>query len=124
VVEHLYAGEALMLLRAMAATLSPGGLVIVESLHPGSLWSTTRTFWGQRTHARLYQPDALLRMVERAGFTGAEVRGIAPLPVADDADGRPRLGLGLGLGLTGAHSREVESMFVGPRRFAVVATRS
>ena len=123
VVERLYAGEALMVLRAVAATLAPGGRLVVETLHPGSLWSTTRTFWGHPTHARLYQPDALLRMVERAGFSGAEVHGIAPLPVADEADGRPRLGLGLGLGLTGAHSREVESMFVGPRRFAVVATR-
>lgn len=123
VVEHLYAGDALMVLRAVVPTLVPGGRLIVETLHPGSLWSTTRTFWGHPTHARLYQPDALLRMVERAGFTGAEVRGVAPLPVADEADGRPRLGLGLGLGLTGAHSREVESMFVGPRRFAVVATR-
>ncbi|MEA2972272.1 MAG: hypothetical protein QOG82_730 [Actinomycetota bacterium] len=123
VVEHLYAGEALTVLRAVAAAMAPGGRVIVETLHPGSLWSTTRTFWGQPTHARLYQPDALLRMVEGSGFTGAEVHGMAPLPVAD-ADGSPRLGMGLGLGLIGVHSREVESMFVGPRRFAVVATRS
>lgn len=65
IIEHLDIGEGIMLLKLIKDHLSPGGVAIIITPRPGSLWAT-ENFWLDTTHVRPY-PYQLLQK-QFAGF--------------------------------------------------------
>jgi hypothetical protein len=96
VVEHLFPGELLELLRLARRKLAQGGILLLETLNPSSLGVLAKSYYRDIDHKQPIHPDYLKMLVELAGFEQVqrhdlhpfdEEERIPPLPESD------RLGL-------------------------------
>lgn len=72
VVEHLDTPDLVEWLSEIARVLEPGGRLIIETPNPHAI-DAFKAFWLDVTHVRPYYPEALLNLVEAAGFSEAFV---------------------------------------------------
>jgi O-antigen chain-terminating methyltransferase len=72
-VEHLPPAALLRLLELSAAKLSPGGLLVAETINPLSPLAL-RNYFADLTHAQPLVPETLALLARSAGFARVEVR--------------------------------------------------
>ena len=69
VLEHVPASEVLALVRAIRATLCPGGVFLVELPNMANLFTSSYLRYSDRTHESGYAELSLRNLLETAGFT-------------------------------------------------------
>jgi SAM-dependent methyltransferase len=72
-VEHLEPGPLTSFISLAASRLRPGGVMVLETINPLSLFAL-RNYFADLTHAQPLIPDTLSLLVKEAGFDRAEVR--------------------------------------------------
>jgi O-antigen chain-terminating methyltransferase len=72
-VEHLKPGPLTAFIALAASRLRTGGVMVLETINPLSLFAL-RNYFADLTHAQPLIPDTLSLLVKEAGFDSAEVR--------------------------------------------------
>jgi O-antigen chain-terminating methyltransferase len=72
-VEHLEPAPLTGFLALAAQALRPGGVMVLETINPLSLFAL-RNYFADPTHAQPLIPDTLSLLAKQAGFESAEVR--------------------------------------------------
>jgi SAM-dependent methyltransferase len=73
VVEHLEPGPLTAFLDLAASRLRPGGVLLLETINPLSLFAL-RNYFADLTHAQPLIPETLSLLVKQAGFGEVEIR--------------------------------------------------
>lgn len=79
VIEHLHKPEVLHFLDAALAALKPGGRLVLQTPNADSPWCTNQRY-GDFTHEVCFNPNALSRLMNLAGFKDIEPREAGPVP--------------------------------------------
>jgi len=125
VVEHLEPGPLTAFLDLAASRLRPGGVLLLETINPLSLFAL-RNYFADLTHAQPLIPETLSMLVKQAGFGEVEIRfqnelgqehllepvELPPDPRFDDA----RRALE-------ANRARLNEVLFGPQDYALVARR-
>jgi len=122
VVEHLSAPQLLEVIALAADKLRPGGLLVAETLNPGSFYVYGHALYLDPTHSTPIHPLYLSFLCQEAGFTSVEVQYRSQPPVDEQlppVDGGDAL---LVDGVNRTIARLNELLF-GPQDYAVLATR-
>ncbi len=86
VIEHLTSAQLTALVTLAAKKLQPGGVIVLETLNPESLFVHYKWFWMDPSHVRLVHPQTLAFLLESAGFMEVAVNfasppaGVLPIP--------------------------------------------
>jgi 2-polyprenyl-3-methyl-5-hydroxy-6-metoxy-1,4-benzoquinol methylase len=80
VIEHLTTAQLNALIALAWRKLMPGGVVVLETLNPESLFVHYKWFWMDPSHVRLVHPQTLQFQLESAGFTEITCRYSPPPP--------------------------------------------
>ena len=91
VVEHLAPRALVEFLRVARRALRGGGVLILETINPQSLFALSNWYVMDLTHAQPLHPHTLSFIAEEAGFADVEVRYLSPArpprePLEVDAD--------------------------------------
>lgn len=88
VVEHLVASELERFVMAALRALRPGGILIMETINPRSLFALANNFFADVTHVRPVHPETLRFICEQAGFSNTllEERSLHPMMVLHGLD--------------------------------------
>ena len=78
VIEHLPSNATVTLVHLAWRALEPGGVLILETPNPLSVFVAASSFWRDPTHLRPIHPDALKLSFELAGFERVERRLLRP----------------------------------------------
>jgi SAM-dependent methyltransferase len=124
-VEHLRPGPLTRFLSLAASRLRPGGILVLETINPLSLFAL-RNYFADLTHAQPLIPDTLSLLAKQAGFEEVETRflnepedaqRLEPVELPSDPafDGARRA-------LESNRARLNEVVF-GPQDYALVARR-
>lgn len=92
VIEHLGPAALKRLVELAYDKLAPGGLLLLETVNPTSVFALVQVYFLDFTHRLPVHPQALQFLMEASGFTGVEIKTSAPLgeerlqnvPGADD----------------------------------------
>jgi SAM-dependent methyltransferase len=79
-IEHLKPEVLWRLITAAAEKLAVDGIILLETPNPESLLAGSINFHRDPTHVRPVHPDTLSFLCESAGFSGVEIRRLAPVP--------------------------------------------
>jgi len=115
VVEHLLTSELEHLIEESFRTLRPGGVLIMETIDPRSLYALGNHFYADITHVRPVHPETLQFMCKEIGFPSVHVEPLSAHPIVEAAAGIP----------DGPYSEVVTSLaqtVFGHQDYAVIAT--
>jgi len=108
VVEHWPAGQIFAFLAAARRALSPGGILIAETVNTDSL-SALRAFFLDPTHVRPVPPAAFGFLAEAAGFADVRIEYRSPLPPEERLAERSE------------NDARLNRLLFGPQDYAVIA---
>ncbi|MUH52080.1 MAG: methyltransferase domain-containing protein [Actinobacteria bacterium] len=93
-VEHLVVSELERFVEAALRALRPGGILIVETINPRSLFALANHFFADVTHVRPVHPETLRFICEQAGFreTLLEERSLHPMMLRHGLDSTEQTG--------------------------------
>ena len=124
VVEHLSPQELVELVPLLLRKLRPGGLVVAETVNPGSPYVFAHSFYVDPTHVNPIPADYLRFLFLRAGFSDVRIDWRSPVPESDriqlvdspqaSDDLREQVNAGFLL---------LNQTLFGPQDYALVATR-
>jgi SAM-dependent methyltransferase len=80
VIEHLEPQEVVEVVALARDKLRPGGLIVVETLNPESLYIFARAFFADPTHDKPIHPAYLTFLFREAGFSTVEIEWRSPPP--------------------------------------------
>lgn len=86
VIEHLTPQEALDLVALSYRKLRQGGLLVIETVNPQSLYVFAHAFYVDPTHTHPVHPAYLAFVVQQAGFGGVEIDWRSEPPEGDVLD--------------------------------------
>lgn len=89
VVEHLLTSELERLVRSAFEALAPGGVLIMETINPRSLYALGNHFYADTSHIRPVHPETLRFICQQVGFDTVDVRELSPHPFTDAASSLP-----------------------------------
>jgi hypothetical protein len=121
VIEHLESQEVVEVVALARDKLRPGGLMVVETLNPESLYIFARAFFADPTHDKPIHPAYLTFLFREAGFASVEIEWRSPPPaeeVLQPVEGDDATTL--------AHNANVERLnriLFGPQDYALLAIR-
>jgi O-antigen chain-terminating methyltransferase len=104
VVEHLAFVDLIGFLELTARKLRPGGVLVIETLNPESLFVHWRWFPMDPTHVRLVHPETLRFCLERCGFRDVAIE-LLPVPEPRPVEIPPLGEAGAGRGAPEAFDR-------------------
>jgi 2-polyprenyl-3-methyl-5-hydroxy-6-metoxy-1,4-benzoquinol methylase len=78
VIEHLTSAQLYALVTLSWRKLKPGGVVVLETLNPESIFVQYRWFWMDPSHVRLVHPQTLQLMLEATGFREVSCEFLKP----------------------------------------------
>jgi O-antigen chain-terminating methyltransferase len=119
VVEHLTAQELLELVFVLREKIRSGGLVIIESVNPGSLYMFAHTFFLDPTHRQPIHPNYLRFLFGEAGFQRVDVELRSRLP----ADQMLQQESGSEATTRSENLRRLNDLLFAPQNYAVIAER-
>jgi 2-polyprenyl-3-methyl-5-hydroxy-6-metoxy-1,4-benzoquinol methylase len=122
VAEHLSAGQLVEVVALAVDKLRPGGLLVVETINPGSLYVYSHALYLDPTHSTPIHPLYLSFLCEEAGFGAVEVQYRSHPPVEEQLPVVEGSDAALVDGVNRTISRLNELLF-GPQDYAVLATR-
>jgi O-antigen chain-terminating methyltransferase len=93
VIEHLPPAALERLVELACAKLASGGVLILETINPASVYALVHAFYADLTHRLPVHPEALRFLADAAGFAGTEIvysgliesERLLPVPTADEA---------------------------------------
>ncbi len=80
IIEHLHKPEVIRFLDAALAALQPGGRLVLQTPNADSPWGTMLRY-GDFTHEVCFNPNALSRLMDLAGFKKVEAREMGPVAI-------------------------------------------
>jgi SAM-dependent methyltransferase len=116
VIEHLSAQALVDLVSFAAEKVAPGGLVVMETINPQSLYVYARALYLDPTHQRPVHPGYLSFLFEQAGFSKVSIEWRSP-PPADEVlahTGQPEVD---------ANVDRLNQLLFGPQDYALIAVR-
>jgi O-antigen chain-terminating methyltransferase len=116
VVEHLLTAELEQLVRLASQKLQEGGMLIVETINPRSLFAVGNHFYADTSHVRPVHPETLRFICEQVGFGLVQLEERSPHPAVDLIKGLSRDTLGE------AVDALIRSVF-GYQDYAIFATK-
>jgi O-antigen chain-terminating methyltransferase len=122
-IEHLTPAVLFQLLELAAAKLRAGGLLVVETPNPLSLYALAN-FWSDLSHAQPLHPATLEFLVHQAGFRETELRFLGDVPEHERLRRVPLPADGALAGAREALDADVDRLndvVFGPQDYAVVA---
>ena len=118
VIEHLPRQAVIDLPRLAARALVPGGILVIETVNPASLYAMTHWYYLDPTHLQPIPADLITFLTGQAGFRTSEVEWRSPvagselLPPADEPEGvGPRT------------AERLNQVLFAAQDYAVIATR-
>jgi SAM-dependent methyltransferase len=118
VVEHLSPQQVIDLAAISHHKLRPGGLIVVETVNPQSLYTFAHSFYLDPTHGNPVHPAYLKFLFEESGWSNVRLEWRSP-PPADDV-------LEVEVGATetaAANVRRLNQLLFAPQDYALVARR-
>jgi O-antigen chain-terminating methyltransferase len=116
VVEHLLTSEMERLLRLGLEKLKQGGVLVVETINPRSLFALGNHFYADLSHVRPVHPETLRFICEQVGFTRVQLEERSPHELVALADSLPSSKSGVAL-------KALLRDFFGYQDYAIVATK-
>lgn len=125
VIEHLDPEDLVELVAAAFRKLRPGGLLILETINPESLYVFAHSYYLDPSHVRMVPPAYLTLVCETLGFSGVEVERrspvveedrLEPLPAATQLDPAVRDALN-------RNFERLNRLVFAPQDYALIATR-
>jgi O-antigen chain-terminating methyltransferase len=116
VVEHLLTTELERLIRLGLEKLKQGGVLVVETINPRSLFALGNHFYADTSHVRPVHPETLRFICEQVGFSSVQLEERSPHPIVELADQLPKSKVGVA----------VEALlrgFFGYQDYVIVATK-
>ena len=80
VIEHLELNRLSALLEAAYQALSPGGVIVAETINPQALITFASAFYLDPTHVKPIHPEAARFLLESTGFKEVSIRPLNPVP--------------------------------------------
>lgn len=125
-IEHLELSDVPRFFELAADALAPGGVLIVETLNPRSLFVFAHAMYVDLGHSRPLHPYALEFLARAAGFSEARVEYLFPpppefhpQPIEPTGDAQ----LNEVLGRLNENFRRIDDVMFGPQDYAVIARR-
>jgi O-antigen chain-terminating methyltransferase len=116
VVEHLLTSEIEQFVRLAQQKLRPGGVLIVETINPRSLFALGNHFYADTSHVRPVHPETLRFICEQVGFRSAELEERSPHPMVELVDQLPDNSVGTAL-------EALLRSFFGYQDYVIIATK-
>ncbi len=128
VIEHLPSQITATLVHLAWRALEPGGVLILETPNPLSLFVGASSFWRDPTHRRPIHPDALRLSFELAGFDKVERRLLRPFGASErlpeiELDGLDGQAKELGHSMNVLRDKLDETLF-GYQDYALIGTKT
>ena len=124
VVEHLSTAELMSLLDAVYRKLDRGGVVVVETPNPESLFVFSSFFYVDLTHVRPIHPEAMAWALGATGFADVRIERVLPVPeearlqpVPEELRAEPQWSA------MATNVERLNALLYGPQHFAAVATK-
>jgi SAM-dependent methyltransferase len=125
VAEHLATDELLSMLDGAYQKLAPGGVIVVETPNPESLFIFAAFFYVDLTHVKPIHPEAMRWALEVSGFEDVRIHRILPVPEGTRLDPLPaELAAEVGWSTIAANIDRLNALLYGPQHFAAVATKA
>jgi O-antigen chain-terminating methyltransferase len=124
VAEHLPPAALSALLAEAHRTLRPGGILLLETVNPRSVFGLLEVYNRDLTHERPLHPDTLRFLAAAAGFSDVRVELRTPVP--PEAQLRPVPADGLPPAAAGAlndNVAQLNALLYGPLEYVLVARR-
>jgi 2-polyprenyl-3-methyl-5-hydroxy-6-metoxy-1,4-benzoquinol methylase len=116
VVEHLLTSELEQFIRLAERKLQPGGVLVVETINPRSLFAIGNHFYADLSHVRPVHPETLRFICEQVGFSAVQLEELSPHPMIENTADLPTDTVGT------AVDSLLRSVF-GHQDYAIVATK-
>jgi O-antigen chain-terminating methyltransferase len=116
VVEHLLTSEVERLVRLGLEKLKPGGVLVVETINPRSLFALGNHFYADTSHIRPVHPETLRFICEQVGFSSVQLEERSPHPIMELAEDLPDDKVGVAL-------EALLRNFFGYQDYVIVATK-
>ena len=117
-VEHLTPAQVVELATVARTKLVDGGLLVVETVNPGSLYTFAHSFYLDPTHSTPVHPAYLEFVFKHAGWRHVEIEWRSPPPAGDVlevADGTDTV--------TAANVARLNQLLFAPQDYALLALR-
>ena len=121
VVEHLSAQEQVEVVLLLARKLREGGIAVVETVNPRSLYTFAHAFYLDPTHLFPVHPSYLSFLFQEAGFSDTEIEWRAPLGREEQLEELERGGGDAEV--FNANVRRLNELLYAPKDYALVLTR-
>ncbi|MGQ0743368.1 MAG: class I SAM-dependent methyltransferase [Acidimicrobiales bacterium] len=124
VAEHLDTATLMRLLEVAHRKLAPGGVIVLETPNPESLFIFAAFFYVDLTHIKPIHPEALRWALEATGFVDVEIRRILPVPDGTRLDPVPAaLAADPGWATLAANTERLNNLLYGPQHFAAIGRK-
>ncbi len=124
VVEHLSTAELMSLLDAVYRKLDRGGVFVVETPNPESLFVFSSFFYVDLTHVRPIHPEAMVWALDATGFVDVRIERLLPVP--DEARLQPvpeEVRSDAAWAAMATNVERLNTLLYGPQHFAAVAVK-
>jgi O-antigen chain-terminating methyltransferase len=95
VIEHLLTAELEQFVRVAAKKLMAGGVLVMETINPRSLFALGNHFYADTSHIRPVHPETLRFICEQVGFSLVQLEERSPHPFVRLADDLPDSNVGV-----------------------------
>jgi SAM-dependent methyltransferase len=121
VIEHLHPQEVVEVVALARDKLKPGGLIVIETLNPESLYIFARAFYADPTHDKPIHPAYLTFLFREAGFSSVEIEWRSPPPEEEVLE--PAHGDSEAFATYNANISRLNRLLFGPQDYALLAIR-
>lgn len=118
VVEHLTPQQVVDIVAVARHKLHDGGLMVVETVNPQSLYTFAHSFYLDPTHGNPVHPAYLKFLFDESGWSKVEIEWRSPPPADDILEVEEGAG-----GAAAANVRRLNQLLFAPQDYALVARR-
>ena len=122
VLEHLGADQVRRFAELAFRTLRSGGVLIAETIHPGSPYAFSHAYVLDLSHRTPIHPEALRLVLEACGFSRIEVRLRAPVPEQERLELVPESSGSWARGVN-RNLAKLNAFLFAPQEYAAVARK-
>lgn len=124
VAEHLQTSELMAMIDLAFRKLAPGGVIVIETPNPETLFIFAAFFYVDLTHVKPIHPEAMKWALEATGFVDARIERVLPVPQGARLDPVPEaLRSAEGWAEVAANVDRLNNLLYGPQHYAAVATK-
>lgn len=124
VAEHLTTAELMTLLDLGYRKLRPGGVIVMETPNPETLFIFAAFFYVDLTHIRPIHPEAMKWAMEASGFDDVRLERILPVPDGTRLESPPdELLDDKGWAAMATNIDRLNTLLYGPQHFAAIGTK-